>query len=135
LQGILPKVKAMKRYLNLTIILISIATMISGIMQIVAPAYVLAFIGADQAAITTQLFATIGMFMLFFGAMMLQVIYSSGENKAAVLWSAIQKFGASIAVVLGVIKGLFLTIALAIALFDICSGFILVYYLYSLRKT
>jgi len=124
----------MKKNVKIWVLLISVITFISGLAQILAPAIVLKFIGAEITVSTMQLFSTIGMFMCFFGGMMLQALYSPDENRIAIYWSAVQKFGASIAVIIGVAKGLFTTIALAVALFDVFSGFILIYYIISLKK-
>jgi len=57
----------MRRYLNLLVIVISMATIASGLAQVVAPSFVLHFVGADITPATTQFFATIGMFMMLFG--------------------------------------------------------------------
>jgi hypothetical protein len=50
-------------------------------------------------------------------------------NKQVVLWSALQKFGAFIAVSIGVFNGLFSILAMSVAIFDLFSGLIFFIYL------
>ncbi len=119
----------MKKYLNLFVILISAATVFSGIMQIIAPGFVLSFIGADTAPASKHFFAIIGMFMALFGGLMLNVVYSARPSKSTVFWCALQKLGASIAVLLGIYNEIFSLMAGSIALFDLVSGLLFLYYM------
>jgi len=125
----------MKKFISLVVVFISVTTVISGLTQIIAPSVVLTFVGATVDSSSLQLFGTIGMFMFLFGAMMLHAVYSKSANPAAIIWSAFQKFGAAIAVGIGVCAGVFGAIALAVALFDLLSGFLIFYYLYINRNT
>jgi hypothetical protein len=45
------------------------------------------------------------------------------------LWSALQKFGAFIAVTIGVFNGLFSILAMSVAIFDLFSGVVFFIYL------
>ena len=119
----------MKQLIQPIIILISLATVFSGFTQIIAPAFVLQFIGGEISATTLQLFATIGMFMTLFGGLMLHAVYSPQPQKIVILWSAFQKFGAFVAVSLGVMNGLFEPIAYGVAFFDLFSALLFLYYL------
>lgn len=123
----------MKRYLPLLVLLISIITIFSGITQLVAPGFVLNIIGAQITAHTSHLFAIIGMFMALFGGMLVHAVYSSGQNGAAILWSALQKLGACIAVFIGIYNHLFSSLAAGVALFDLLSFFVIFWY-YRLSK-
>jgi hypothetical protein len=116
------------------IILISAATIISGLVQLVAPQFVLAIVGADINPATRQLFSTIGMFMVLFGGMLLQAMRSSTNQSVAIFWSALQKFGASAAVIIGVERHVFSMIALAIAAFDAFSGCLILWYWFQVRR-
>ena len=118
----------MKKYLSLLIILISIATVLSGLVQLFNPSFILEIIGAEISVTSRHLFSIIGMFMVLFGAMMLHAIYSSHKNEAAILWAAMQKLGAAAAVGLGIVHGIFNMLSLAVALFDLVSGIIFLYY-------
>ena len=52
------------------LVLISVATLISGIVQIFAPGFILGMISGEITPATRQCFATIGMFMALFGGML-----------------------------------------------------------------
>ena len=116
------------------IILISAATIISGLVQLVAPQFVLAIVGADINPTSGQLFSTIGMFMALFGGMLLQAMRSPSTQSVAIFWSALQKFGASAAVIIGVERHVFSMIALAIAAFDALSGCLILWYWFQVRR-
>ncbi|WP_163713828.1 patatin [Mangrovibacterium lignilyticum] len=118
----------MKKYLNLIVILISIATVVSGLLQLVKPGIVLGLIGSEITPTSSHFFSIVGMFMLLFGLLMLHVIYSAHSNRVAVFWCAMQKIGASAAVGIGVVNEVFGVLALGVALFDLLSGIILFWY-------
>lgn len=119
----------MKKNLNLLVILISLITILSGFIQMVMPSLVLNLIGAEVSPISSHLFAIVGMFMVLFGGLMIHTVYSAHTSREAVLWCAFQKLGAFIAVGLGVMNGLFALIAIGVALFDLFSGLLFMYYL------
>ena len=122
----------MKKNLTLIIIAISVITIISGLAQVVMPATVLKVIGADISDATRHLFGIVGMFMALFGGMMVHAVYSSHTSRVVVFWSALQKLGAFVAVTLGVINGLFSWMALSVAIFDLFSGILFLYYMKTL---
>ena len=119
----------MKKYIQPLVLVISIATVLSGITQMIRPAFVLKFVGGEITPTTSHFFAIIGMFMTLFGGLMIQTVYSVEKPTAAIVWSALQKLGASIAVFIGIFKGLFEIQAGAVALFDLFSGIIFFIYL------
>ena len=119
----------MKKNLNLLVILISLITILTGFVQMVMPSFVLNFIGAEVSPISSHLFAIVGMFMVLFGGLMTHTVYSAHTSREAVLWCAFQKLGAFVAVGLGVINGLFALIAIGVAIFDLFSGLLFMYYL------
>lgn len=118
-----------KNYLNLIVVIISLVTIFSGLLQIIMPSFVLNLIGAGGSPLSSHLFAIVGMFMALFGGLMLHTVYSAHTSHEAVLWCAFQKLGAFAAVSVGVIKGLFAFIAIGVALFDLFSGILFIYYL------
>ena len=124
----------MKKYIKLIILLISIVTVFSGILQIVSPGFVLNSIGAEITPTTKYFFGMVGMFMTLFGGMMLQAIYSVNSNEAAVLWASFQKLGAALAVSLAVFYGVFNLLALSVAVFDLLSGLIYLWYYSEIRN-
>lgn len=125
----------MKKYLNPAILIISFITLISGITQLINPGFVLRMTGAEVSSTSSHFFAIIGLFMTLFGGLMIQTVYSKDTGSAAIIWSAFQKLGASIAVFAGIMKGLFAIQAAAVAGFDLFSGLLFFYYLqYRIRN-
>ncbi len=124
----------MKNYLNLLVIAISIATILSGLAQLIAPDFVLGFVGASITPTSMHFFAIVGMFMALFGGMMLHAVYSAYPNHVAILWAALQKLGAFVAVGLGIFNDIFAPIAATVAFFDLFSGLLFLYYLRTLRR-
>ena len=124
----------LNKYLNLIVILISIITIFSGLAQVVMPGFVLELIGAEISPTNSHFFAIVGMFMALFGGLMLHTIYSTNTNSEAVLWCAFQKLGAFVAVTLGIFNGIFSPLASGVALFDLFSGLLFLYYLKQRRE-
>ena len=124
----------LNKYLNLIVIVISLVTILSGLSQVFMPSFVLELIGAETSLTTSHFFAIIGMFMALFGCLMLHAIYSTHTSLEAVLWCALQKLGAFVAVTLGVFNGIFSPLALGVALFDLFSGLLFLYYLKQRRE-
>ncbi|MBC7450372.1 MAG: patatin [Cytophagales bacterium] len=125
----------MKKYLKLIILLISIATLFSGILQLVKPDFVLQMVGAEITPTTKQFFAIIGMFMALFGGLMIHTLYAAVTSREAVLWSGLQKIGAFTAVSIGYMHGLFIMMAMGVALFDLFSGILFIIYWIQLGKS
>jgi hypothetical protein len=123
----------MKKNLPVLIAIISILTLISGLVQMIAPSFVLGIVGASQTATSQYFFALVGMFMVLFGGLMLATVYQAPVNRTAVVFCALQKLGACIAVTIGFSRGLFALSALGIALFDGFSGLLFLYYLKTLN--
>ncbi len=119
----------MKKSIHLIIILISIATVFTGLSQMIMPGFVLGIIGANITPTSSHFFAIVGMFMALFGGLMLHAMYSATPQRPAILWCAFQKIGAFAAVTLGVFSGVFSPLAMAVAIFDLVSGVIFLYYL------
>jgi hypothetical protein len=124
-----PVPASMKKYTNLIVLLISIATIVSGLTQMLKPEFVLATIQGEITPTSAHFFAIVGMFMTLFGGLMIHAIYSATPQWPAIFWCAIQKLGAFAAVGLGVLNGIFGAIALAVAIFDLFSGLLFLFYL------
>jgi hypothetical protein len=108
--------------LRLIMAAIAAITVITGLTQILAPGFVLGLLSAESTDTTRHLFATVGMFMVLFGGLFLQALLDRGEHPMVVLWASLQKVGASAAVFLGVARGVFAVVAVAVAGFDLLSG-------------
>ncbi len=124
----------MKTYLRLIVVLIAILTIISGLVQMLSPSFILKLIGGSINATTNHLFAIVGMFMFLFGGLLLHSLYSVYNNKIVILWCALQKSGASVAVFLAIGKNLFEPVAAAVAGFDLLSAIIFFIYYGSLQR-
>lgn len=118
----------MNKRLTLIVVAISLATVVSGFTQMVAPSFVLRFVGADITSTSAHFFAIVGMFMVLFGGLMLHTVYSVETSRVAILWAAFQKLGASVAVGIGIVNGIFAVVAGAVAGFDLLSGILFLMY-------
>jgi hypothetical protein len=101
---------------------ISAITIVSGVGQLLLPGVVLDVLGAESTPTTRHLFAIVGMFMAVVGAVTLQALLVEPTPPYVVLWCAVQKLGAFVAVSVGVGRDLFDPIALAVALFDLATA-------------
>ena len=108
--------------LRLALLLIGAITVVSGLAQLLVPGFVLAIIGGDTAPAATQGFATVGMFMVVTGAMLVQDLWRRSGEPTVPLWIGVQKVAAAALVGLGVSRGLFAPLALGVAAFDLLSG-------------
>jgi hypothetical protein len=125
----------MKISIRLLVLIISVLTLISGMVQVIAPAFVLHFVGAEVTPTAAHFFGIVGMFMALFGGLMIHALYSVHTNEVAVLWCALQKLGAFVAVGLGIFHDIFSIMAAAVALFDLFSGLLFLYYLKTLKDS
>jgi hypothetical protein len=108
--------------LRLVVAGIAVITVATGATQIVAAGFVLGLLSAESTEATRHLFATVGMFMVLFGGLLIQALLDRGEHPMVVWWASLQKLGASAAVLVGVVRGVFAVVALAVAGFDLLSG-------------
>ena len=115
--------------LHWLLVLISISTVVSGIVQIFAPSFILGLVSAEITPATKQCFATIGMFMFLFGGLLLQVLLSRQIIAPVFLWAGLQKVGAFIAVGIGVFHQVFGPKSLLVAGFDLLSGILIFLYM------
>ena len=115
--------------LHWLLVLISVSTVVSGIVQMFAPGFILGLVSAEITPATKQCFATIGMFMFLFGGMLLQVLFSRQMVMPVFLWAGLQKIGAFIAVGIGVFHEVFGPKSLIVAGFDLLSGILIFVYM------
>ncbi len=108
--------------LRLLLIAIAAITVLSGAAQLLLPDKVLSVIAGSADPLSPQLFATVGMFMVITGGMFLQSLWARSSERAIPLWIGVQKLAAAALVALGWVNGVFLTLVLGVALFDLASG-------------
>ena len=118
----------MQRLLYKVLVFISVATLLTGLGQVLFAPFVLTVVGAESDKTSAHFFAIIGMFMFLFGGMLLQALRSREGNLVPVFWSGLQKLGAALAVGLGVFNGVFSSLALGVAGFDLLSGVLIFIY-------
>jgi hypothetical protein len=114
--------------LRRVLLLIAVLTVISGLVQAVAPGRLLSLLSAESTAASRHFFGIVGMFMVLFGGLLWHALTSGSAQPIPVLWAALQKFGASAAVGLGVMHGVFSPVALGVAGFDLLSGILALMY-------
>ncbi len=126
--------KKKKDVLYAVLCIISILTVVSGAVQAYVPGFILGFIGGEATAGNLHSFGIVGMFMVLFGGMLLHALLSRRHHPVVVLWAGLQKFGAFGAVGLGVMRGLFSTLALGVAVFDLLSACLILWYWLTIRQ-
>jgi uncharacterized protein YjeT (DUF2065 family) len=122
-----------KNWLYWVLVLISASTVLSGLVQLIAPGFVLRVVGGATDAAGEHFFRIVGMFMVLFGGMLLQALLSASDHPLAVFWAALQKLGAAAAVGLGVSRGYFSSVALLVGGFDLLTGILILTYWNSMR--
>jgi hypothetical protein len=123
-----------KDFVYVLLILISAMTALTGAIQIVTPALILRLLSAEVTPTSKHFFAIVGMFMVLFGGATLNALLSFTHHPIVIFWSALQKLGASIAVGLGVQRNVFASIALIVAVIDLLSGLLLLWYWKRIRQ-
>jgi len=114
---------------------VAAVTVVSGLVQMLAPRLVLRLIGAAITPASAHFFGIVGMFMLLFGGALLHEVLSTPAQPIVALWAALQKVGAVAGVALGVVRGIFSPLALAVCGFDLISALIIFAYWTRIRKT
>lgn len=108
--------------LRLVLLVIGAITVLTGAVQLCAPGPVLDVLSADSTGISRHLFATVGMFMVVVGGLLVQALLTPAPPPYVLLWAGLQKFGAWALVGIGVIRDLFAPIALLVAFFDLATA-------------
>ncbi len=94
------------------LVIIAAVTALTGGVQMVAPAFILRLLSAETTPASLHFFAIVGVFMVLFGGATLHALLSFKHHPVVILWSSFQKFGASVAVALGVQRGVFASLGL-----------------------
>ena len=109
---------------------ISVLTIISGLVQMLAPGFMLENLSAEGSPASAHFFGIVGMFMALFGGMMVHALLSPQQPRIVFYWAGAQKAGACVAVTLGVLHGIFSSLALLVAGFDLGTAVVIVIYLF-----
>jgi hypothetical protein len=117
-----------KSILGRIVLLIAWMTTITGLIQIVAPGLFLPVLGIKDNVGASHLFSTVGMFMVIIGGMTAHTMASKHPHQLTLTWSSLQKLGASLAVGIGITRGIFAPIAWIVVLTDASS--FLIYFAY-----
>lgn len=112
---------------------VGLITFATGALQVVAPAFVLRRIGGEERPVSTHLFATIGFFMTVVGGLLAETAGRKRPDAAVVTASIVQKAGATTAMTVGYMRGLFSPFALLVAAFDGVSAVLLMLLRSSMR--
>jgi hypothetical protein len=110
------------------LVIIAAVTVLSGLLQVLVPGVILELLSAQRTATADHFFGIVGMFMALFGGMMLNALLGRADQPVAVLWGGLQKLGAVAAVSLGVVHGIFASVALWVASMDLVSGILALVY-------
>lgn len=113
---------------------IAVMTVVTGAVQAAAPAFVLNLLHTEVTPASAHFFRIVGMFMALFGGAMLHALFSREDHPIVVLWGALQKFGASVAVTIGVFQGVFSSLAWLVAVTDLLSGVAALWYWQRIRS-
>jgi len=108
--------------------LIAATTVISGLVQLVAPQFILHLTGASTDAAGQHFFRLVGMFMILFGSLLLHAMFADHDEPVAVFWCMWQKFGAAAGVTVGILHGLFGPTAWIVAAFDFITAILILLY-------
>jgi hypothetical protein len=104
------------------VMVIAATTVITGFLQIVMPKALLCRLETEDTPTSRHFFGTVGMFMVIVGGALLHALWRHSDSRVLVLWVALQKFGASAAVAIGVKRAIFSPLASLIVGFDFLSG-------------
>lgn len=108
--------------LRRVLLAIGVITVVSGAVQAAVPDRLLRLLAARDDDAARTMFATIGMFMVVAGGTLVQGLLSSTRQPVIVLWAAVQKFGAAVAVTTGVRRRVYSPLALLVAGFDLLTS-------------
>jgi hypothetical protein len=121
---------------KLVLVLKAIAaiTVVSGLVQMVRPQWILALVGGEATPAASHFFGIVGMFMVLFGGLLWQALRAPRPQPIPVFWCGLQKLGATGAVGLAVGRDLLSGLALGVAGFDLLSAILILLYWGKIRN-
>lgn len=120
--------------IRLVLIVVSAITVLTGFIQCVAPSAILGLISNDAGAVSSHLFATVGMFMVVTGALFFKTLWARSPERAVPFWIGVQKAAAAVFVLIGVHNGVFVPLAFAFAVFDGATAALVFLFLYRFEQ-
>lgn len=116
------------------VIFIAAITILSGLLQLIAPQTALGTMGVAATPDVTLLFVIVSLFTALFGAALLHAMLSNTGLKVVALWAALQKVIGSSAIGIGVAQGLIASTALLVAGYDFLAGLFVLWYWSRVRQ-
>lgn len=120
-------------WLYWVLVVIAAITLLSGCVQVLWPAPILGMLATPRSPVALHLFGLVGMFMALFGGALLHALLAPRSSPIVVLWAGLQKLGAVAGVGIGVAHGIFAPPALAVTVFDLASGALILAYWWGMR--
>lgn len=119
------------------VVAIALSTAAAGLVQMVAPGLLLDLLDAERTKTTKHFFAIVAMFMTVIGAATAHALLAPGrgDQRVLLLWSGVQKFGAFVFVGVGVLNDVFSGLAVLIAVNDLVSSGVILWYRQRLQPT
>ncbi|MDQ3980295.1 MAG: hypothetical protein M3314_12195 [Actinomycetota bacterium] len=113
---------------------VAAVTIGAGLVQLMAPGFVLGLLNGESTTSTRQLFAIVGMFMAVVGGVLLHGLMTHGERQVILLWAGVQKAAAGFLVTHAVTNDVVSGLALVVALNDLVSSGLIFWYRSTLRN-
>jgi hypothetical protein len=113
---------------------IGVATIVVGFVELSVPEFVLRQLAIDQSATSMYLLSVVGLMTATFGLMFLYALSSATPQHVAILWSGVQKCSTAALLGIAIQRGIFSNAGLALALFDLIAGVMIVGYWYWVRQ-
>jgi hypothetical protein len=104
--------------LRILLAIIAVSTVLTGLLLLLAPDWLLHFIAHDHTPLAAHFFATVGMFMVITGALFLQSLLARSREPAISFWIGVQKAAGAALVAWAVLRGLLIPLAYLVAGFD-----------------
>jgi hypothetical protein len=98
--------------------IIAVSTVLTGLLLLLAPDWLLGIIAYDHTAMAAHFFATVGMFMVITGAMFLQTLLARSREPAVPFWIGVQKAAGAALVAWAVVRGLLIPLSYLVVAFD-----------------
>ncbi|HXG01435.1 MAG TPA: hypothetical protein VNL69_11630 [Bacteroidota bacterium] len=113
---------------------IGVITVVSGIVQCLAPGALLQVLSPDVTLASKHFLMITGVLTASFGALLMHALVRHDAQHVAVLWTGIQKILAAAAVGLAIQDDIFSMYALAAGMFDLIAGVMIVAYWYWIKQ-